>query len=137
MLGHLSIEKTFGSRDHAKSIQVRCLIVNDVSPYNIIIGSPSFNALEAVLSTIYLTLKYPLEEGRVGIVKGDQGIARKFYKYSLRLKKRSHVDKPIKDDKLKVDLVDIEPREELLENQLTYRKNVRNIQNGVQSSHTI
>lgn len=53
--GHFPIMTTFGSRDHAKSIQVRYLIVIVVSPYNIIIDRPSFNDLEAVLSTLYLT----------------------------------------------------------------------------------
>lgn len=67
VLGHLPIMTKFGIRDHAKSIQVRYLIVNVVSPYNIIIGMPLFNTLEATLSTLYLTLKYPLEDGHVNV----------------------------------------------------------------------
>lgn len=104
---------TFGNKDHAKSIQVRYLIVYDASPYNIVIVRPLFNSMEAVLSTLYLTLKYSLEEGHVGIVKGDQGITRKCYKDGIRLKRRSHVDKIIKGDQLKVKLFYIDPREEL------------------------
>lgn len=88
VLGHLLIMTLFSNRDHVKSIQIRYLIVNVTSPYNIIIGRPSFNALKAVLSTLYLTLEYPLEDIRVGMVKGDQGISRKCYKDSLRLKKK-------------------------------------------------
>lgn len=136
VLGHFPIMTTFGSRDHAKSIQVRYLIVYIVSPYNIIIGRPPFNALEAELSTLYLTLKCPLEDSLVGIVKDDQGITRKYYKDSLRLKRRGHVDEPINDDQLKVNSVDIDPREEISENQLTNRDNTRKIQNGFRSAHT-
>lgn len=40
VLGHLPIMINFGSIDHKKSIQVRYLIANDASPYNIIIGMP-------------------------------------------------------------------------------------------------
>lgn len=123
---------TFSSRDNVKSIQVRYIIVNVASPYNIIIGIPTFNALEAELSTLCLTLKYPLEDGWVGIENGDQEIASKCYKDSLRLKRRSHN----KNDQLKVTLVDIDQREEAPENQLTTRENIRKIHNSVQSPHT-
>ena len=128
VLGNLPIMTTFGSRDHTKSIQVRYLIVNFTSPYNIIISMPSFNTLEAGLSTLYLMLKYPLENGRVGIMKGDQGIARKCYKDSLRLKRMSYVDEPIKDDQLKVNLINIDQREKLSKNQLGNMENTRKMQ---------
>lgn len=59
---HFPVITTFDSKDNVKSIKVRYLIVNVASPYNIIIGRPSFNALEATLSTLYLTLKYPLKD---------------------------------------------------------------------------
>lgn len=119
VLGHLSIMATFGSRDHVKNIQVRYLIINATSPYNIIIGRPLFNALKAALSTLYLKLKYPLEDDQVRIVKGDQGITRKYYKDSPRLKRRNYDDEPLKDDQLKVNLINIDSREELPKNQLT------------------
>lgn len=89
---------SFDSRDHAENIQVRYLIVNIASPYNIIIGRPSFNAFEEVLSTLYITLKYPIEDSQFRIVKGDQGISRNCYKDSLRLKRRSYVDELINGD---------------------------------------
>lgn len=54
---------TFGNGEHAKSVQVKHLIVNFASPYNVIIGRPSFNVLEEAFSTLYLTLKYPLKDG--------------------------------------------------------------------------
>lgn len=72
VLGYMPIMTTFGSRDHTKSIHIRYLIINVASPYNIIIGRPSFNALKAILSTIYLKLMYSLEDDRVGIVKATK-----------------------------------------------------------------
>lgn len=86
VLVHLFIMTVFGSGDSAKGIKVRYLIVNTSSPYNITIGRSSFNAQEVALSTLYLTMKYPLDDGRVWVIKGDQGLAKKFYKDSLKLK---------------------------------------------------
>lgn len=63
VLGHFPMIMTFSSGDNAKSVKVRYLIVNVASPYNIIVGKPSFNALEETLSILYLTLKYPLKDG--------------------------------------------------------------------------
>lgn len=61
----------FGSGSNTKGIKVRYPIVNVSSPYNIIIRRSSFNALEVDMSTLYLTMKYPLEVGQVRIIKGD------------------------------------------------------------------
>lgn len=80
VLGYLPVITTFGSGDYAKSFKVRYLIIKVASPYNIIIGRPSFNTLEATLSILYLTLEYPLEDGRAGVIKCDQGLSRKCYK---------------------------------------------------------
>lgn len=102
VLGHLPMITTFGNGESSKSIMVKYLIVNVASPYNIIIGRPSFIALKAKLSTLYLTLKYPLKDSQTGRVKGDQEIERKCYKNSLKLKKKSLTNELIKDDQVKV-----------------------------------
>lgn len=85
VLGHLPIIVIFGSGSNAKGIRVRYLIVNASLLYNIITGRSSFNSLEVVLSTLYLTMKYSLEGGHVRVIKGDQVIARKCYKDSLKI----------------------------------------------------
>lgn len=41
---------TFGNGENTKSILVKYLIFNAASTYNVIIGWPFFNALEATLS---------------------------------------------------------------------------------------
>lgn len=105
MLGHLPLMTTFGNGQSEKSVMVKYLIISDVSPYNIVIGRPSFNALGEMLSILYLTLKYPFKDGRVGIIKGDQEIARKCYEDSLKLKKRSHVNESVKNDQVILNIV--------------------------------
>lgn len=126
---------TFGNGENAKSVMVRYLVINVASPYDVIVGRPSFNDLEAVLSTLYLTLKYPLKDGRVGIIKGDQRIARICYKDSMKLKK-SHADESVKDDQVKVNLVDIDPNEDLVEDGLTPIEDVKTLKISAQSSQT-
>lgn len=61
----------FDSGDNTKGIKVRCMIVNSYFPNNIIIRRLTFNNLEAALSILYLTMKYPPDEGCVGVIKGD------------------------------------------------------------------
>lgn len=136
VLGHLPVIITFGSKDNAKSVKVMYLIVNVASPCNIIIGRPSFNALEATLSILYLTLKYPLEDDRVGMIKGDQGLTRKCYKDRLKLKNKAQADEHIKDDHLKMNLIDIDPREDPMEDDLTPIEDVKKVQISAQISQT-
>jgi hypothetical protein len=69
VMGYTTLLTTFGENYNAKTIKVRYLVVKTLfTSYNIIIGRPTFNALEAAMSTLYLSIKYPLDDGRVGTV---------------------------------------------------------------------
>jgi hypothetical protein len=88
VMGHFTLLTTFGEKESAKTVKVRYLVVKTpYTSYNIIIGRPAFNVLGAALSTLYLSMKYPLDNGRVGIIKGDQYVARRCYESSLRTKR--------------------------------------------------
>jgi hypothetical protein len=64
VMGYTTLLTTFGENDNAKTIKVRYLVLKTpFTSYNIIIGKPVFNALEAVMSTLYLSIKYPLDDG--------------------------------------------------------------------------
>jgi hypothetical protein len=66
VMGHITLLTTFGDKENAKTIKVRYLVVRTLcASYNIIIGMPAFNALGAVMSTLYLVIKYPLENGHI------------------------------------------------------------------------
>lgn len=55
-------------------------------------------------------MKYPLDNGSVGVIKGDQELGRKCYQYSLRIKRE---EANIKQNIVKI--MDIDPKEEYLE----------------------
>lgn len=68
----------------AKEIEVCYLLMDVVFPYNIILDRPTINVLGAIISTLYLVMKYPLPDGRVGMIRGDQLVTQECYKNSLR-----------------------------------------------------
>jgi hypothetical protein len=89
VMGHITVLTTFGDKENAKTIKVRYLVVRTLcAPYNIIIGRPEFNALGAAMSTLYLAIKYPLDNGGVGMVRGDQILARQCYESNLKIRKQ-------------------------------------------------
>ncbi|GAU32570.1 hypothetical protein TSUD_218280 [Trifolium subterraneum] len=89
VMGHIMLYTTFGEDENAKTIKVRYLVVKTLfTSYNIIIGRTTFNALGAVMSTLCLSIKYPLNNGKVGVAKGDQVLARKCYESSLKIRHR-------------------------------------------------
>lgn len=103
-------------------VRVIYLIFNTASSYNIVIRRTSFNALEASLLTLYLTMKYPLGDGQVGVIKGDQGLERKCYKYILKLirKAQPHNENTSHGSAHKVNLDDLDPQDDPSEDSLTH-----------------
>jgi hypothetical protein len=90
VMGYTTLLTTFGENDNAKTVKVRYLVVKTpFTSYNIIIGRPSFNALGVAMSTLYLSMKYPLDDGRICIVRGDQTLARHCHESSLKIKHRA------------------------------------------------
>lgn len=69
---HVALETTYAEGTKVKAIEASYLIVDAQLPYNFVLGRPSINALETVISIRYLILKYLLPDGRVGTILGDQ-----------------------------------------------------------------
>ncbi|GAU51615.1 hypothetical protein TSUD_182110 [Trifolium subterraneum] len=95
VMGHTTLYTTFGEEENAKTrSRLDILVVKTpFTSYNIIIGRSAFNILGAVMSTLYLSIKYPLNNGKIGVVKGDQALARKCYESSLKI--RHKPSKPV------------------------------------------
>lgn len=108
VLDYVTNKTAFGINGNSKTITLMYMVINSLSHYNIIIRRPSFNTLKAVLSTLYLTMKYLLSNERVGVIKGNHYLARKCYRYSLKLKKK--INKEAISDMHKIHYMDIDPR---------------------------
>lgn len=59
----VTLETTRGKVVDAKEIDVIYLIVDALLPYKFTLRRPIINALEAVVSTLYIVIKYPLPKG--------------------------------------------------------------------------
>ena len=64
---------------------VRFLIVDAPSVYNVLLGRPSLNAIKAIPSAYNMVIKFPTTN-EVGMVRGDQRVARECYSASLKQK---------------------------------------------------
>lgn len=71
IMGHISLETTCGKGIDVREINANYLIMDVVTPYNIILGRMANNALVAIVSTFYLTLKYLLPDRRAGTIYGN------------------------------------------------------------------
>ena len=58
-----------------KGVIVTFIVVRSFSPYTAILGRPWIHAMEAVLSTLHVKVKFPTEYG-VAEVRGNQQVAR-------------------------------------------------------------
>ena len=63
----------------------RFLIVNAPSAYNMLLGRPSLNVINVIPSAYHMMIKFPTISG-VGMVLGDQRVARECYSASMKQK---------------------------------------------------
>jgi len=83
--GYLDLFTTFGEEGClSKTINVRYLLVNANTSYNILLGRSSINRLKAIVSTPHLELKFPSTTGDIATVHIDQRLARECYVASLK-----------------------------------------------------
>ncbi|XP_068461695.1 uncharacterized protein [Phaseolus vulgaris] len=83
--GFIDLYTTFGDDYLSKTINIRYLLVNANTSYNILLGRPSINRLKAIVSTPHLAMKFPSVNGDIATVHVDQKIARKCYVASLKV----------------------------------------------------
>ena len=77
-MGVVELPVTVGSKPFEKTVMLDFVVVEERSPYQIILGRPFMRVNQCVISTHYLALKYRVNEV-VGVVKGDQRMARGCY----------------------------------------------------------
>ena len=76
---------TLGDPPCQATTTVIFLIVDAPSAYNVLLGRPSLNAIKAIPSAYHMVIKFPTTNG-VGMVRGDQRVARECYSASMKQK---------------------------------------------------
>jgi len=78
--GYLELRTTFTDGTASRTENIRYLVVNANSAYNILLGRPALNRLN-------MKMKLPDLSGEVIVIKSDQKEARKCYENSLKMKR--------------------------------------------------
>jgi len=86
--GYLSTQMAFGEGDTTKTIDFRYMVVNVLSSFNILLGHSAINKLGAVVSSVHMKIKYPSDNGQVGVIRLNRREARKCYEASLKGRRR-------------------------------------------------
>jgi hypothetical protein len=90
------------------------------------------------MSTLYLAIKYPLDNGGVGMVREDQILARQCYESSLKTKKHQVMDDPSQGEHTAnmTEAADLNPREEYKDDRVSPIGELEEIQIGKESHQT-
>ena len=84
-LGSIQLVLTLGDPPCQAMTTARFLIVDAPSAYNMLLGRPSLNAIKAIPSAYHMMIKFPTVSG-VGMVRGDQRVARECYSAFVKQK---------------------------------------------------
>jgi len=85
--GHLDLRTTFTDGNASRTENIRYLVVNAPSAYNMLLGRPTLNRLGAVSSTRHMKIKLPDIAGKVIIIKSDQKEAKRCYENNFKTKR--------------------------------------------------
>jgi len=86
--GHVKLMTTFTDDTTSRTINIRYLVVNAPSTYNILPGRSALNRLGAVPSTKHMKLNFPSLEGGVITIKFDQKATKTCYENNLKTKRK-------------------------------------------------
>ena len=85
--GHAELKTTFTDRTTSRTVNIRYLVVNAPSAYNMLLGRPALNMIGAVASSRHMKMKLPSLEGTMITIKFDQKKAKRCYENNLKPKR--------------------------------------------------
>jgi len=85
--GHIELRTTFTDGVASRTANIRYLVVNAPSAYNILLDRPALNRIEVVASSRHMKMKLPSLEGTVITMKSNQKKAKRCYENRLKTKK--------------------------------------------------
>ena len=83
--GSIQLVLTLGELPCQATTTAIFLVVDAPSAYNMLLDRPSLNAIKAIPSSYHMMIKFPTVSG-VGMVRGDQRVARECYSASMKQK---------------------------------------------------
>ncbi|KAL2244743.1 UNVERIFIED_CONTAM: hypothetical protein Sindi_2742500 [Sesamum indicum] len=83
LVGEVTLAMSLGSYPKRSTKLVKFLMVKALSAYNVILGRPSLNLLQAIACTFHLKLKFSIPNG-MGEAMGDERIAKECYVSTLK-----------------------------------------------------
>ncbi|XP_072061946.1 uncharacterized protein [Arachis hypogaea] len=89
VMGSVWLQTTLGEFSSSKTLDIQYLVVDCFSPYNLILGQPFLNKFGAILSTIHLCVKFPLQDNTIATIHSDAREARECYNNSLKRPNRN------------------------------------------------
>ena len=84
-LGSIQLVLTLGDPPCQATTAVRFLVVDAPSAYNLLLGRPFLNAIKAIPSAYHMMIKFTTTS-RVGMIRGDQRVARECYSAPVKQK---------------------------------------------------
>ncbi|XP_015959532.1 uncharacterized protein LOC107483427 [Arachis duranensis] len=117
IIGSVWLYTTLGEHPLSKTCDIQYLVVDCLSPYNLILGRPFLNKFGAIVSTFHLCVKFSLQDDHVVTIHGDHKEARQCYNISMKLQNHSqhqinNVDININNNSA---LADLDPRADFRE----------------------
>jgi len=85
--GHIELRTTLTNGVASRTVNIRYLVVNAPSAYNILLSIPVWNMIGAVVSSRHMKMKLPSIEGVVITLKFDQKEANRCYENNLKTKR--------------------------------------------------
>ena len=73
--GYIDLHTVFCDGAHTKTIPIRFLVIDAPTSYNVLLGRPSLNTLEAVISAPHLAMKFLSLSGDILTIHDDQQLA--------------------------------------------------------------
>lgn len=102
-VGEVTLPVSLGDRPVMAINSVKFLVMDVGSPFNMILGRPSLNTFQAVVSTFHAKIKFPVN-GLVGEVKGDKPGAGGTFRFRPHIN-QIDLHRPIPEEKAKYDTI--------------------------------
>ena len=84
---------TLGTQPRTRTVKVDFLVIDYPPAYNVILGKLTLNKIRAIVSTLYLTMKFFMDKREIATVRVAQVVACKCYNVSLEVTKRKKEEK--------------------------------------------